>query len=257
MVRSILLFLLVTLMTVHVALCQYRLGNETYHYFSIGGGTGFYQNKDYLLIPTVFDGIGLNFRVDYTMDHPRTWQKAKFQLDLGGEQNRSGYHGVFIFHQLSYAFFYQLMPKTRFYAGARLFGGTNDHFYYGLDDGHLYWLTTYNVQGSLMYILDIKRDKQWIADAHLVLAGMVSRPEAESYVSNFKNSALWKDVHSNLTFAALGKMLRVEAGLQYRWDAANGLRYDFQFYNYPDPEEVTFLSHSITYVRKLGTNRNY
>lgn len=257
MSKHLLIFLFVFVVMGPMAFCQYRLGNETYQYFSIGGGIGFYQNKDLLLIPTRFNGAGLNIHADYTLDQPRTFQKAKFQLDFGGEQNRTGYHGVFIFHQLTYAFFYQLLPKTRLYAGAKLYGGTNDHFYYGLDDGHLYWLTTYNVQGSLMYILDLKHGRQWMADANVVLAGMVSRPEAESYVSNFKNNALWKDVNSNFSFAAIGQLFRIETGLQYQLDKANGLRYDIGFYTYPDPEAVTFLSHSISYVRKLGTNRGY
>ena len=236
---------------------QYRLGNETYQYWSLGAGAGLYQNIDELLIPTRFDGIGLNVNVAFTIDRPRTYQKAKFQLDFGMEQNSAGYNGILLFHQLNYGFLFQLPKKTRFYAGARLAGGTNDHFYADLDDGHLYWLTSYNLQGSLMYILDKKRNKQWLMEAHLVLAGLVSRPEAENYESNFKNSAIWKDVHTNFNFASLADYLRVEGGIQYQYDIANSFRYDLQWYSYPDPEAVTSLSHTITFIRRLGTHKYY
>lgn len=236
---------------------QYSLGNETYQYWSLGAGAGLYQNKDELLIPTRFDGIGLNVSVAYTADRPRTYQEARFQLDFGAEQNKPGFHGAFLFHELSYDFLYQLPRKTRFYAGARIGGGTHDHFYYGLDDGHLYWLTSYGLQGSMMYILDRKRNKQWQAGAHLYLAGVVSRPEAESYVSNFSNNALWKQVHSGFSFASVADLLQVEGRLQYQFDKANSIRYHVQWYTYPDPSPVTSLTQTITFIRRLGTNKYY
>lgn len=236
---------------------QYRLGNETYQYFSIGGGAGIYQNKDHLLIPTRFDGVGVNLLAQYTLDRPRTYQQAKFELSVGGEQNRAGYHGIFLFHRLTYDFYYQLLNESRFYAGAGVSLGTHNHYDYGLDDGHLYWLTGYEINGNLMYILDRRHYRQWIATGGMVLAGLESRPEAESYVSNFKNNAFWKEVNSHFAFAAAGKIVKFSAGLQYQMDIANGLKYEFQFYDYPDPAQVTFLSHTLTYTRRLGTKHNY
>jgi len=209
-----------------------------------GVGIGTYQSKDLLLTPRRYLGVGINFQKNYETNTERFLKLITLSSVIGVQKDRLSYYGLMIGSHYSYNLLYKLKNET-LSVGLKFAKSYNNHYFFGIDDGHLYWLASMNLQPSVRYKSEMKNGRNFIVNCSFVLAGVNSRPNYPNYMSNFKLIHLFTNQFKNLSFVSVADYLSPTVDLLYFTPNKRKFGIQFQYQQY---QEIQMLSYGLNYI---------
>ncbi len=119
------------------------------------------------------------------------------------------------------------------------------------DPDKIHWTTSYTLDFHFVFDLEIDRDRKFIAEVRIPLAGAVSRPsEDDHYTFQFPGFGRYmKRLHENTGFAGPHNMQALNLRLAYDISRSRrrafSIGYEGDFARFSEPAPVIYLSNSI------------
>lgn len=223
----------------------------------------FFQLKDRLISPLAYTGTGGQVDIFRVKDGEMARNYFNLGFNVNYAQNKFGLNVLhiqpeFIFSHtritnLAYSNKQKVLLGLAFSAKPRLYDFVDEDFY------HVHWMTGYTLDLHGVFEQEIGRDRKLWFELQIPVAGVVFRPERETFYS-IQVPTLWeitKRAHTNGYFASLHNM---QSGtFRVFYDLAAGERgsltigYETDFISFAQPLRASVLTHS--FALRIMINR--